>query len=143
LKDAGTAELLARVEDRLRRWQIVLPAPGTLERIVSSEVTRATATLFDTIVARLSDRLRTAIDILVEVPDGDAIKGDIVRLAPAARPHHPERQLLPVAAAPSRAGNTLPYIFARLGLHSRAAAFLSHEIRHRINMLSVLSCFCA
>jgi hypothetical protein len=98
LEGRGAAELLARVEDRLRRWRIVLPAPGTLERIVTSEVARATAGLFDTIAARLPDDLRAAIDLLVEVPEGDArsslfrlkdypkgataaaIKGDIVRL---------------------------------------------------------------
>ena len=98
LEGRGTLELQARVEDRLRGWRIILPAPGTLERIVTSEVARATATLFDTIVTRLPDRLRTAIDILVEVPEGDArsslfrlkdraksatadvIRGDIVRL---------------------------------------------------------------
>ena len=94
----STAELLARVEDRLRSWQIVLSAPGTLERIVTSEVARATAGLFDTVAAQLPDDLRAAIDLLVEVPEGDArsslfrfkdypkgataaaIKGDIVRL---------------------------------------------------------------
>ena len=98
LEGRGTLELQARVEDRLQGWRIILPAPGTLERIVTSEVARATATLFDTIVTRLPDRLRTAIDILVEVPEGDArsslfrlkdraksatadvIRGDIVRL---------------------------------------------------------------
>ena len=98
LEGRSTAELLARVEDRLRSWQIVLPAPGTLERIVTSEVARATAGLFDTIAARLPAELRAAIDLLVEVPEGDArsslfrlkdypkgataaaIKGDIVRL---------------------------------------------------------------
>src|SRR5512134_750415 len=63
LEGRGAAELLARVEDRLRRWRIVLPAPGTLERIVTSEVARATAGLFDTIAAWLPDDLRAAIDI--------------------------------------------------------------------------------
>jgi TnpA family transposase len=98
LEGRGTAELLAQVEGRLRAWQIALPAPGTLERIVTSEVARATAGLFDTVAARLPDTLRTAIDLLLEVPDDDArsslfrlkdypknataavIKGDIVRL---------------------------------------------------------------
>lgn len=98
LEGRGAAELLARVEDRLRGWRIVLPAPGTLERLVASEVTRASATLFDAVAARLPERLRAAIDLLVEVPDGDArsslfrlkdraksataaaLKGDLVRL---------------------------------------------------------------
>jgi hypothetical protein len=94
----STAELLTRVEDRLRSWRIVLPAPATLNRIVDSEVARATAALFDTVAARLPDGLRAAIDLLIEVPEGDArsslfrlkeypktakpgaIKGDIARL---------------------------------------------------------------
>ncbi|MBF0333917.1 MAG: DUF4158 domain-containing protein [Alphaproteobacteria bacterium] len=98
LEGRGAAELLARVEDRLRGWRIVLPAQGTLERLVASEVTRATATLFDAVAARLPERLRAAIDLLIEVPEGDArsslfrlkdraksataaaIKGDLVRL---------------------------------------------------------------
>ena len=98
LDGRSMAELLARVEERLRSWRVVLPAPGTLERIVASEVARATAGLFDTIAARLPESLRAAIDLLIEVPEGDArsslfrlkdypksanaavIKGDIARL---------------------------------------------------------------
>jgi hypothetical protein len=86
------------VEERLRHWRIVLSAPSTLERIVTSEVARATAGLFDTIATQLPDDLRAAIDLLVEVPEGDArsslfrlkdyprgatagaIKGHVVRL---------------------------------------------------------------
>lgn len=98
LEGRGAAELLARVEHRLRSWRIVLPAPRTLERIVTSEVARATARLFDTIGGQLPDSLRAAVDLLIEVPEGDArsslfrlkdhpqgatagaIKGDIIRL---------------------------------------------------------------
>jgi hypothetical protein len=68
----SAAELLAQAEDALRRWQIVLPAPGTLERIVNSSVAQATGDLFETIAARLPDKLREAIDLLLEVPPGDA-----------------------------------------------------------------------
>jgi TnpA family transposase len=98
LEGRSTAELLALVDDRLRSWRIVLPAPGTLARIVGSEVAHATAGLFEVIAARLPGGLRAAIDLLVEVPEGDArsslfglkdypksatpgaIKGDIARL---------------------------------------------------------------
>ena len=98
LEGRGAAGLLARVEERLRGWRIVLPASGTLDRIVTSEVARATAALFDVIAAKVPDGLRAAIDLLVEVPEGDArsslfrlkdypktaaaaaIKEDIVRL---------------------------------------------------------------
>jgi len=72
LDGRGAAELLAQVEERLRGWRIILPAAGTLERIVSSEVARATTGLFDMVAAQLPDSLRAAIDLLVEVPEGDA-----------------------------------------------------------------------
>ena len=98
LDGRGVADLLAKVEERLKSWRIVLPAPGTLDRIVTSEVARATTALFDVVAAKVPDGLRAAIDLLVEVPEGDArsslfrlkdypktaaaatIKGDIVRL---------------------------------------------------------------
>jgi TnpA family transposase len=75
LDGRSLAELLAGVEDRLRSWKIVLPAPGTLDRLVSSEVARATATLFETVAGRLSEDFRAAIRRLLEVPEGDARSG--------------------------------------------------------------------
>lgn len=72
LEGRSADELLARVEERLRSWQIVLPAPGTLDRIVASEVAHATAAPFDAIAVKLPANLRAAIDLLVEVPEGDA-----------------------------------------------------------------------
>src|SRR5208282_5739927 len=92
------AELMARAEDRLREWRVILPASSTLERLVTAEVTQATTDLYGKISSRLPPALREAIDLLVEVPEGDArsslfrlkdypksanaavIKGDIVRL---------------------------------------------------------------
>ena len=92
------AELMARAEDRLRASGIMLPAVSTLERLVASEAAQATTQLYDKVSSRLSEPLRVAIDILVEVPEGDArsslfrlkdfprsakakvIKGDIIRL---------------------------------------------------------------
>ena len=92
------AELMARAEDRLREWRVMLPALSTLERLVTAEVTQATTDLYGKISSRLPPALREAIDLLVEVPEGDArsslfrlkdypksanaavIKGDIVRL---------------------------------------------------------------
>ena len=93
-----TNELMARAEDRLREWRVMLPASSTLERLVTAEVTQATTNLYGKISSRLPPALREAIDLLVEVPEGDArsslfrlkdypksasagvIKGDIVRL---------------------------------------------------------------
>ncbi len=92
------AELLVRAEDKLRGWHVILPATSTLDRLVTAEVTHATSQLYRMVSLRLPPSLREAIDLLVEVPDGDArsslfrlkdlpksasaaaIKGDIVRL---------------------------------------------------------------
>ena len=98
LEGRTAAELMARAEDRLREWRVMLPAPSTLERLVTAEVTRATTDLYTKISNLLPPSLREAIDLLVEVREGDArsslfrlkdypksanaavIKGDIVRL---------------------------------------------------------------
>src|SRR6202051_1474181 len=98
LEGRTTPELLTQVEERLRGWQVMLPAVSTLERIVASVVAHTTADLFATISKRLPEQLRADIDLLIEVPEGDArsslfrlkefpksanaavIKADIVRL---------------------------------------------------------------
>ncbi len=98
LEGRTAAELMARAEDRLREWHFMLPAPSTLERLVTAEVTRATTDLYTQVANLLPPSLREAIDLLIEVPEGDArsslfrlkdypksanaavIKGDIVRL---------------------------------------------------------------
>jgi hypothetical protein len=36
-------ELMARAEDRLREWRVMLPASSTLERLVTAEVTQSDA----------------------------------------------------------------------------------------------------
>ena len=41
-----TNELMARAEDRLREWRVMLPASSTLERLVTAEVTQATTDLY-------------------------------------------------------------------------------------------------
>jgi TnpA family transposase len=98
LEGRSASEMLARAEDRLRGWKILLPSASTLERIVTAVLAQTTGDLFTTISARLPQTLRADIELLVEVPDGDArsslfrlkdypksanaaaIKGDIVRL---------------------------------------------------------------
>ena len=92
------AELLGRAEDKLREWGVMLPAASTLDRLVAAEVTHATTDLYEMVTTRLPPTLRDAIDLLLEVPEGDVrsslfrlkdypksanaavIKGDIVRL---------------------------------------------------------------
>jgi TnpA family transposase len=85
----GAGELLVRAEHKLRSWRIMLPAPGTLERIVNSVVAQATTELFETVAKRLPAKLRESIDLLLEVPRGDA-RSSLFRLkdyprAPSAR----------------------------------------------------------
>ena len=98
LEGRTAADLLVQAEERLRGWQVMLPGASTLERIVASVAAHTTADLFDTISGCLPDQLRADIELLVEVPHGDArsslfrlkdyaksanaavIKGDIVRL---------------------------------------------------------------
>jgi TnpA family transposase len=93
-----SSELLLKAEEKLRGWQVVLPGTSTLERIVTSIAANATAELLNAISGRLPEKLRADIDLLVEVPEGDArsslfrlkdypksanaavIKADIVRL---------------------------------------------------------------
>jgi len=98
LEGRGGDELLTQAEAILRGGRVMLPAISTLERIVGYVVKQTTADLFNKIAARLPEALRVNIDLLVEVPAGDArsslfrlkdypksanasvIKGDIVRL---------------------------------------------------------------
>ncbi len=69
---AAPLNSLARAEDKLRDWLVMLPAAGTLERIVVAEVTHATTSLFETSQAGCRHRCARRIDLLVEVPEGDA-----------------------------------------------------------------------
>jgi TnpA family transposase len=98
LEGRSAGELSIQAEEKLRSWQVMLPGASTLDRIVNSVVAHTTADLFATIAGRLPETLRAGIDLLVEVPEGDArsslfrlkdypksanaavIKGDIVRL---------------------------------------------------------------
>ncbi len=92
------AELLILAEEKLASLQVMLPSVSTLERIIASVLAHSTTELFESIANRLPEKLRIAIDLLVEVPAGDTrsslfrlkdypksanaavIKGDIVRL---------------------------------------------------------------
>ena len=98
LEGRTAADLLIQAEEKLRGWHVMLPGASTLERIVASVAAHTTADLFDTISGCLPEKLRADIELLVEVPEGDArsslfrlkdyaksanatvIKGDIVRL---------------------------------------------------------------
>ena len=74
--------LLALAEDLLRAARVVLPAPSTLERLVGSVAAHAVQDLFERIAAGLPERLRDAIEDLVDVPEGE-------RLSPLAHLKEP------------------------------------------------------
>ena len=63
--------LLTLAEDLLRAGRIVLPATSTLERLAASVASHAVQDLFERIAAGLPQRLRDAIEDLVNVPDGE------------------------------------------------------------------------
>lgn len=64
-------ELYRRAEATLRRWQVVLPAPSALERMVAAAVSGAQASVFDTITQLLTTGHRDAIDRLLMLAEGE------------------------------------------------------------------------
>lgn len=62
---------MARAEDILRAWQIVLPAPSTLEELVVSVTAQVQDDVYTRIVAGLSPDLQQAIDTLLQVSPGE------------------------------------------------------------------------
>ena len=67
----SVAEVFRRAEGLLRSWKIILPAPTTLERIVASIASRSRQDVIERIADRLTPEVRTAIDTLVQVAEGD------------------------------------------------------------------------
>ena len=63
--------LLALAGDLLRAARVVAPAPSTLERLVGSVAAHAVQDLFERIAAGLPERLRDAIEDLVDVPEDE------------------------------------------------------------------------
>lgn len=64
-------DLLARAEDILRHWHIVLPAPSTVEELVASVTARVQEEICTHAVTSLSLVLLQAIDELLQVPSGE------------------------------------------------------------------------
>ena len=73
--DLLPSDLLARAEEMLQAWQIVLPAPSTLEELIASVTTSVQDDLYTRIAAGLSSALQRAMDDLLEVPRGGAPLG--------------------------------------------------------------------
>jgi TnpA family transposase len=69
--DMLPGDLLARAEDILRHWHIVLPAPSTLEELVASVTVRVQDDIYTRAVTSLPQALQQAIDDLLQVPSGE------------------------------------------------------------------------
>jgi TnpA family transposase len=65
------SDLLPRAEAILRQWQVVLPAPSTLEALIASVTARVQDDLYTRLVTSLSPALQQALDTLLEVPAGE------------------------------------------------------------------------
>src|SRR5262249_22543551 len=63
--------LLPRAEAILRQWQVVWPAPSTLEALIASVTARVQDDLYTRLVTSLSPALQQALDTLLEVPAGE------------------------------------------------------------------------
>jgi Domain of unknown function (DUF4158) len=64
-------DLVARAEDILRTWQIVLPAPSTLEELTASVTAWVQDEVYTRILNGLTPELLRAMDDLREVPSGE------------------------------------------------------------------------
>jgi hypothetical protein len=73
--DLLPSDLRSRAEDILRAWQIVLPAPSTLEELVASVTARVQDEVYTRIAAGLTPKLQQAIDELIQVPPGERKSG--------------------------------------------------------------------
>jgi hypothetical protein len=69
--DLLPSDLVSRTEDILRAWQIVLPAPSTLEELVASVTARVQDDIYTRIVVSLTPELQKAIDELLQIPAGE------------------------------------------------------------------------
>jgi hypothetical protein len=69
--DLPPSDLVTRAEDILRAWQIVVPAPSTLEEIIVSVTAQVQDDIYTRIVMGLSPDLQQAIDDLLHVAPGE------------------------------------------------------------------------
>ena len=69
--DLLPSALVARAEESLRSWQIVLPAWSTLETLVVSVTTRLQDDVYTRIVTSVSPEMQQAMDALLEIPAGE------------------------------------------------------------------------
>ena len=69
--DVLPSDLVSRAEDVLRSWQIILPAPSTLEELVASVTVRVQEEVYTRMATALPPALQRAIDDLLQVPSGE------------------------------------------------------------------------
>lgn len=68
-------ELFEGAQNALRSWKVVLPAPSTLERIVTAVCVRAQEEIFNQTAAQIPSHICAAIDKLLTVVKGDRRSG--------------------------------------------------------------------
>ena len=64
-------DLVARAEDILRTWQVVLPASSALEELIASVTARVQDEVYTRILTGLMPELLRAMNDLLEVPSGE------------------------------------------------------------------------
>jgi hypothetical protein len=65
-------DLYHQAEAQLRDWQVLLPGPSTLERLISTICAQTHQGLFEQVTLRLSPAMQQALDALLQVPPGEA-----------------------------------------------------------------------
>lgn len=63
-------DLYQHAEAQLRVWQVVLPGPSTLERLIGTVCAQTHHGLFEQLASRLSPELQHAFDVLLQVRPG-------------------------------------------------------------------------
>ena len=85
--DILPSDLVSRAEDVLRSWQIILPAPATLEALVASVTVRVQEEVYTRMATALPPALQRAIDDLLQVPSGErSVLFQLKESPPEARP---------------------------------------------------------
>jgi TnpA family transposase len=64
-------DLYQHAEAQLREWQVLLPGPSTLERLIGTLCAQTHHGLFEQLASRLSPELQHAFDALLQAPPGE------------------------------------------------------------------------
>jgi TnpA family transposase len=65
-------DLYHQAEAQLRHWQVILPGPSTLERLISTLCVQTHHELFEQVAMRLPTEMQRALDALLQVQPGES-----------------------------------------------------------------------